>query len=119
MMKAVVACLVFAMAIHQIAAACDTSKITSDYTSCATSALTNMGKQCNCIKTFMSSYASCGDAYKAACESALETYRKSFTSCDWDSMSDGCTPNPTSGAASFGASWLVVLASMAATFWFA
>ena len=116
MMKAVVACLVFALAIHQIAAACDTSKITSDYTSCATSALTDMGKQCNCISTFMSSYASCGDAYKTACESAMETYKKSFTSCDWDKMScDGTA----SGAASFGASWLVVLASMAATFWFA
>ena len=82
MMNDVVACLVFALAIHQIAPYCDTSKITSGYTSCTTSALTDMSKQCSCIGTFMSSCASCGAAYKAACESAMEISKKTFSGCD-------------------------------------
>ena len=91
---------------------CDVSGITSKYTTCATSTLIDMGKQCDCIKTFVGDYGKCGGAYKEACENS---YKKSFTSCNWDGMSS----DSTSCAVSFGVSWLMVLAPVVATFWFA
>ena len=91
---------------------CDALGITSKYTTCTTNALTDMGKQCDCISTFVGDYGKCGGAYKEACENS---YKKSFTSCNCD----GISCDSTSGAVSFGVSWLMVLASMVATFWFA
>ena len=113
-MKAVVACLVFAMAIHCIAA-CNIDDIQADYQKCAANApLSDTTKQCDCLKTFVGTVGSCGSAYKSACESALDSMRQALSGT-------GCNPscNDTSGAAPIGVSWLMALVSVIATLWFA
>ena len=75
-------------------AACDVSQLTSDYTTCATRALSDTSKQCICLKQFISGYGACGGAYTTACQSALDTYKQSNSACDWSGVSCLGMPNP-------------------------